>query len=483
MKLLTVLSPAGFLSLNISATTIAIEQNRQQVLGTSLDISVAIEESYRTDAEQAIDTAIAQIGQLEQQLSTWKTDSEITRLNRKHQLDKPSTALLGVVKLCEQWKEKSNNAFSCRLGRIKSQWKMAEEQQQLPNRVGLRKQARKIARIDFPLTGKGITLPKEFELDVDGLAKGFIIDQAFATLRAELKQATGIKVDIGGDGRYWGKNAKGENWQVGVADSRQPVDNAAMLATLNLADQAVAASGHSSRMRVIERRRLSHILDPKDGWPLYQAPSAIVVAQNTTTADALATALSSMEMNDGIDWVNQLDGVEALVVSETGLQLASDGWAQYAAGGEQSGGFKLAIDYRIPKINSDDYERPYLAIWVSTPDNKLVRSLLLLGQTERWARENTRWWRRVGRRHPDLLDGVARPTRRPGAYSLSWNGRDDFGKPVAAGEYILHLEASREHGGHDYRKEAVTLADKNFQIEGEAKGELGKFSISYQAQP
>ena len=138
----------------------------------------------------------------------------------------------------------------------------------------------------------------------------------------------------------------------------------------------------------------------------------------------------------------------------------------------------INLSYQIPALDVDKYERPYLAIWLTDKKQKPIRNLLLLGENERWAKKNSRWWRRVGRRNPELLDILARSTRRPGVYQLAWDGLDDFGQPVAEQPMILHVEAAREHGEHDYQKVALSLNQEQKNINLPVKGELGAVEIT-----
>ena len=71
------------------------------------------------------------------------------------------------------------------------------------------------------------------------------------------------------------------------------------------------------------------------------------------------------------------------------------------------------------------------------------------------------------------------PTRRPGRYSLVWDGRDDKGQPLPQGRYTVHIEASREHGGHGYQTLDATLGGQAIEIESAGNAELGSATVHY----
>lgn len=467
------------LALSINAhATVKTQQHFDNVLGTSLDITLYSES--QDSANKAIESALIDIKQLELVLSTYKKDSEISKLNKNGRLRSPSITLQNVFRLCEHWLVKSNEKFSCRMGLIKSLWLKAEKQQTIPDRMDVRHIARKakLEILDLSAISQSIRLPKTIRLDADGLAKGYIIDRTLERLKKNLPKASAIKVDIGGDSIYWGTPPNTDGWKVAVANPINTSDNSGYLAQLLLTNKAIASSGHNSRVRNIKRQGFSHIYPPRDGWPSDEAPAATVVANDATTADAVATALSNFTITQGTDWVNSLEGVEALWVSAEGRQFTSKGWYQQVdSEAKGASNFHLSLQYTIPHLEVDRYERPYLYIWVTDNKRTLIKNLLLLGESHRWAQENTRWWRRVGRIDESVLDGVARPSRRPGTYDLQWDGRDSYGKLAAAGEYVLHMEASREHGGHDYQRIKFVLDSSEQNIQLPVKGELGEAFI------
>jgi thiamine biosynthesis lipoprotein len=496
------------------ASNLTQQFNVQNVLGTSADISLS--GVSKEQAEKQVALMLAEIKRLESLLSNYQSTSELNQLNSGNFNGVLSPELQQVFTLCEQWQQKSKNAFSCRLGAAQNLWQQAQSAQQLPDRKALRRlsrEARKLS-VDFsqPVIGKlisGTSLSSSSTItgnlspkakatpkispninskvstqqtsvifDINGLAKGYIIDHAFNFLKDNLPNLTSLSLDIGGDGRYWQKDKQA--FTVGIAQPFNPSDNK-VIGQVRISNKAIAASGEGSRHYLIKQQKFHHILNPRDGWPLSNAPGAIVIANNTVTADAVATALNAKPMQAGIDWVNQLDGIEALVISKSGFQLSSQGWHKYPPETNNQNNKPLSdftFDFTIPVLDIDDYEKPYVAIWLTNSKREVVKHLLLLGKNEQWAQTNKRWWRKSGRHNELLLDGLARPTRKPGTYQLNWDWYDDYGNLVPTGAYQLHIEASREDG-------ELTLTSFDFNtnklptiVKKSASGELGQLQLT-----
>ncbi|KAA1152153.1 DUF2271 domain-containing protein [Pseudoalteromonas fuliginea] len=481
---------ALLLIFNTQPVLAMVNAHYDNVLGTSMDISIA--GVPQLQAEKAIGSTLNEITRLEGILSTWQKESQISLLNKLGSKQNLPSELIEIVELCEKWHAASHKKFSCKMGKLKELWLAAERTDSVPDRIAVRYKARDIQRstINIDAVKNSVILDEKIALDPAGLAKGFIIDLAYAHLHSLLPDATGLKLDIGGDAYYWGKPNNNAKWHVAIADPTNLNDaQSAAPYYVNLSNMAIASSSHHNRFRQIQRRKFSHILDPQDGWPMDYAPSATVIAKDAVTADAIATALSTQSISQGIDWVNQLENVEALIVSPQGLKVASAGWHTFVGSETEAidelSANSLQIEYQIPNLQVAKYEKPYVAIWISDRQNRSVYNLLLLGESNRWAKENSRWWRRVGRKNPDLLDGIARPTRRPGEYKVIWSGLNNNGEFDRKAKYYLNIEAAREGGGHNYKRiefefsphtESASLPKK---LVIPAKGELGIVSITY----
>lgn len=461
------------------ATVAAAPLHRDDVLGTSLDLRIEAPPAQVAAGERA---ALAEIERLDAVLSRWRADSELSRFNGSSGPQHLSSDLHAVLSACEQWRARTEGYFSCRLGGPAQRWREAQASGVLPPRDALRTMASAAADADFSLeAGRPVQRPTAVIFDVDGLAKGYIIDRAMAAARAAAPEATAISLDIGGDARYWQARPEGDAWPVGVADARTPRDNRPTLATLALRSQAIAASGHATRGYTIGRRHYSHLLDPWSGWPMQFAPAATIVAADATRADALATALSVMPIRAGLELADALPEVAALVLSETGTAFTSQRWPALllADAGAAAGPEQLVVDYQIPMQASDRYHAPYLALWIARADGSPVRQLLVLGERSRYLQDLPQWWRRYGRDDLPAIQGIVRPTRLPGRYSVAWDGRSDLGLAMPPGQYRLQVEAAREGGGHEFLSVPVDTAQgRALQIQAQGTSEIGALQVS-----
>ncbi|MEM6808130.1 MAG: DUF2271 domain-containing protein [Pseudomonadota bacterium] len=473
------LQTAAVLAATVLAGAVSAETMMRHyggVLGTSMDLSVV--GVSRSEADAAFAAALEETSRLEALLSDYQPDSEVSRLNQARVLETMSPELRELISQCRHWESATGGQFSCKLGQIRSAWRDAERQDAPPARRELRALARTLRATELPVPVDGTyALPEGVSLDLGGIAKGYIIDKAMAAMRSVVPNAVGIKVDIGGDGLYVGTSEGNVPWRVGL--SATPADVAARDGTVELSNQALAASGHSGRTFKVRRRDYSQILSTRDGWPVAHGTSGFAIADTALAADVAATVAASVSGSDALEWAAGQERIELLLVLQGGQQLVSDGWRALERASESGSIPVMTVDFQIPRVESGKYRRPYVALWITDSERKPVRNLLILGDSQRWAQENRRWWRAVGRENRELLDGYARATRRPGSYSVSWDGRDDRGKPVAGSQFRLHLEAAREHGGHTYQTFDIDLSAP-VEARVTAEGELGDIAIRWQ---
>ena len=325
------------------------------VLGSSLDMAGVAD--LPASAIAAARAARAEIDRLDALLSGWRGDSELARLNASTSIT-ASPDLFDVVQAAERWRIDTGGAFDARLGAVTKALRTGATDAHALNI------AARAADIGLDAGGRRITRPHGAQLDLDGIAKGHVIDAALAAARRAAPAMAGMLIDIGGDLRAWGHGPSSGAWRIGMADPDHLHDNAEPAQTLRLTDKAVAFSGPGLRDLIVDGRARPHIL-AADGLPARHT-SAAVVADSARDADALATALCAMEPLQAIALVDRLDGFEAMVIDANGRRLPSRGWSAsveapapparlYRAQAAQNwpAGFTFAIDDEVPPITRE----------------------------------------------------------------------------------------------------------------------------------
>ncbi len=139
---------------------------------------------------------------------------------------------------------------------------------------------------------------------------------------------------------------------------------------------------------------------------------------------------------------------------------------------------QLEIQVELPKIETGSYHRPYVAVWIENEQQQPVRLVEAWLEKPDWIKDLRRFWRKLGRSEPQLVDARTGATKGPGSYKVRWDGKDEQGNAVAAGNYVLFVKAARERGGRNLAKQVFTWDGSAVQIEIKASKELGKIKLT-----
>ena len=133
-----------------------------------------------------------------------------------------------------------------------------------------------------------LQLPAGMEIDLGGIGKEYAVDRVFGILREQFNGA--LLVNFGGDLRAHGPRADGSSWQVGIEE----MQGGGAPSWIELSEGALATSGDSKRFLLKDGVRYSHILDPRCGWPVENAPHAVTVYAPTCVQAGVFSSLASM---------------------------------------------------------------------------------------------------------------------------------------------------------------------------------------------
>lgn len=255
-----------------------------------------------------IEAALAlAVGEVDRQMSTWKPESDLMRLNRASvgtAVPVPA-ALMEVLARALEIGRLSGGAFDIGMGDVVAAWGFgAGAADAAAMRAALdraRAPAHEVLELDRAVLRVRKRAP--MALDLSGIAKGYAVDRMMAVLdRFGIASAL---VGLDGEMRARGRRADGRPWTIAL--ERPSYEERAALSILELADAAVATSGDYRHWVEIGGRRLSHTMDPARGGPLDKGPASVtVLAETCMDADAWATALMVLGVRSGTDLAREL---------------------------------------------------------------------------------------------------------------------------------------------------------------------------------
>lgn len=301
-------------ALRVQAREVTTPQRREFVaphMGTLWRLVFFHDDADR--ARAARDDAWARLKQLDDRLSDYRPDSELSTLARDGMLSSPSDDLRRVLAAARTLSETTDGAFDITVGPLVRLWRAARQEKRLPPASALESaralvgwQAVEVHEAEAVFRTRGGSL------DLGGIAKGFAQDEVLQLL-SEKHGLDSVLVDAGG-GVSVGAPPPGQSaWSAVIEASAEEADPV----TLGLVRQSLATSGDSRQFVEIEGVRYSHIVDPATGLGMTERVQASVVAPEGAKADALATAFCVMGEEKARAFLRRHPGAEASLQSVT----------------------------------------------------------------------------------------------------------------------------------------------------------------------
>lgn len=229
-----------------------------------------------------------------QQMSTYDPESEITQFNRSESTDwlPVSDALVFLTSIAEGHSLLSNGAFDITVGPLVELWGFGSQfNNQRPAIEAVQSTQEYIGHQLLEWRSESSALRKkhpQLQMDLSAIAKGYGVDLLAQHLNG--LQVNNYLVEIGGELRAVGANPEGQPWKIGIQQPDSAAPEAGLI--LSLSNHSVATSGDYLNFYVEDGKRYSHIIDPRTGYPvIHQTASVTVVAETTTLADVWATTL------------------------------------------------------------------------------------------------------------------------------------------------------------------------------------------------
>lgn len=312
-----------FLFLAFSSFAQIIHKRKLSMLGSPFEITVVANDTIQ--ANIYIDMAIGEVRRIENEISDWIPTTPISEVSRNAGI-KPVKVPVEVFELVSRAikvSEITSGAFDISYASMDKIWKFDGSMKEMPTPEAIKKSVEKIGYKNIILDKKEHTifLKKEgMKLGLGGIGQGYIADKIHVLLKS--KGCNSGLVNVSGDIFAWGTQPDGKPWTVGIVN---PMNKNKIFATFPLENSAVETSGSYEKFVMFNGKRYSHIIDPRTGYPAMGVVSVSVFAKQTEIADALATGIFVLGVDVGLDLVNQLKGIECIIVDDKGKIFASKG--------------------------------------------------------------------------------------------------------------------------------------------------------------
>ena len=267
--------------------------------------------------QEGVAIGVEEVKRIEKLLTTFSEES-VTALINKHAGLEPiyvPDEVFYLIERCQRISSITQGAFDITYGSVdKSYWNFDTKMTRLPD---VKESAKAVKLVNYKniilnSSEKTVFLKNRgMRIGFGGIGKGYAAEMA----KQKMKQS-GIEngvVNAAGDLTAWGTQVDGRHWTIGIAD---PNHKLSLFSQFEIVEKSVATSGDYEKFVIIDGKRFSHTIDPVTGMPAQGIKSVTIICGNAELADALTTPIIVMGKEAGLHMINQLHGVEAIIIDE-----------------------------------------------------------------------------------------------------------------------------------------------------------------------
>lgn len=292
-----------------------------KLMGSRFDITVVANDSIQ--ANVYIDTAINEITRIEKLISSWDANSQTSEINRNAGIKpvKVDDELFQLIKRALKISKLTNGAFDISYASMDKIWFFDGSMTEMPSVEDIKKSVEKVGYQNIILDELNQSVFLKFEgmkIGFGAIGKGYAADKAKILLQE--KGVTSGIINASGDLNTWGKQPNEKDWLVAIVN---PLNKEKVFSWMPVYNSAVVTSGNYEKYVKFNNVLYTHIIDPRTGYPATGILSVTIFTKTAELADALATSIFVMGVDTGLDFVNQLNGVDCIIIDENSKMISS----------------------------------------------------------------------------------------------------------------------------------------------------------------
>ena len=315
---------AWMLACALAAGPAAAERHAREeaIMGTRVAVEVWHEDP--AVAAAAIEAVMAEMRRVDALMSHYRPDSELSQVNARAAAGPVAVQpeLAALIARALEFSRQTDGAFDITYASVGYLYDYRAQRRPSEQQIAAGLPAVNWRHVEVDLAAATVRYAREgVRIDLGGIAKGYAVDQGVAILgRLGIRHGS---VAAGGDTRILG-DRHGRPWVVGI---RHPDDRSRVIARIPLVDAALSTSGDYERYFDEDGERYHHIIDPRTGRSAGGLRSVTIIGPDATTTDGLSTSVFVLGAERGLELIERLGAVDAVIVTAAGRVLYSSGLA------------------------------------------------------------------------------------------------------------------------------------------------------------
>lgn len=300
----------------LAASAQVVQKRVVKLMGSRFDLTISAKDE--TTAEAYIDSAIIEITRIENLISEWIPNTQVSEINRNAGVKpvKVDRELFDLTQRAIQFSKLTDGAFDISFAAADKIWKFDGSMTEVPSPEKVKESVRRIGYKNIILDEKNQTIFLKLpgmKIGFGSIGKGYAADKT-----KELLVSKGVPagiVNASGDMNTWGAQPDGSPWTVGITN---PLNKEKIFAVFPLQNSAVVTSGTYEKYVVLDGKHYSHIIDPRTGYPASGVSSVTVFGASAEMANGLSTAIVVLGVKRGLELLNQIPFVSGVIVDDKG---------------------------------------------------------------------------------------------------------------------------------------------------------------------
>ena len=285
-------------------------------MGSRFQITLVDKDSI--SAERNIDQAIAEITRIENLISEWRPETQISQVNQNAGIKpvKVDKEVFDLTKKGLYFSKLTDGAFDISIVAMDKIWKFDDSMNELPSEQAIKESVRNVGYQNIILDSTNSTIFLKnpgMKIGFGSIGKGYAADKT-----RDLMKSMGVKagiIDASGDISTWGNQPDGKPWAIGI---NNPFNDHKMAAILYFKENAVTTSGSYEKYAEIHGKRYSHIMNPKTGYPSTGLTSVTITGPNATIANGFSTSVMVLGEKDGLKLLKPFPEYHYLLITDKG---------------------------------------------------------------------------------------------------------------------------------------------------------------------